>query len=637
MTHKFYRGYVELSDSDQGKGSKEYFKNVPDEELRDENEIDHLNGYGGVLTEDTIVIDVDSTEDAELVMDIIEEKDLNCRVFQTTRGKHFVFKNTTYTDTNKTDAQSALGILVDIKCGHRNSYQVLKRDGETREEIWDYFDDEPLAEVPKWLLPVDIDVDFKKLEEGDGRNQTLFNYILTLQSHDYTKEEATETIELINKYVLSEPLDKQELETILRDDSFKKPIFFKKNKFLFDRFATFLKNEHNIIRINNQLHLYRNGIYVSGKQIIESKMIQHIPNLSRMQRNEVYNYLDILLYDNNEAESSEWIAFENGLLNVFSRELIRYTPQHIITNKIPWNYNPNAKSTLLDDTLDKMACHDKDIRSLMEEMVGYTMYRRNELGKAFILTGEKSNGKSTFLDMVQTMLGVQNISSLDIRELGERFKTAELFGKLANIGDDISDEYIPDPSIFKKLVTGETTNVERKGQDPFDFSNYSKLLFSANNIPRLGRGRDAGAIMRRLVIVPFNASFSVDDPDYRPYIKYDLRSREVIEYLILLGLNGLDNVLKRNEFTHSDKADEQLKEYEIETNPILGFFELTPKEEIVNEINTEVYKKYKEYTLVNDLQALGNIQFGKEISKYYGVKSKVSSIEGKSYRIYIEE
>lgn len=634
MKHRFYRGYVELDD----KGSIDKFKDVPDEDLKTLREVRKLQGYGGVLTENTIVIDIDDQDDADLVMDIVEEQQLNCKVFQTTRGMHFVFKNTTYDGKNKTDAKSAIGIQVDIKCGHRNSYQVLKKDDKLREEIWDYFDDEETAEVPKWLLPVDSDIDFKDLWEGDGRNQTLFNYILTLQSHDYTKEEARETIDLINQYVLPEPLGKQELETVLRDDSFKKPVFFgKNNKFLFDRFATFLKNEHNILRINNQLHVYRDGIYIPGKQIIESKMIQHIPTLSQNQRNEVFNYLNILIFDNTESESSEWIAFENGLLNIFSRELIPYTPKHVITNKIPWNYNPNAHSELVDDTLNKMACHDDDVKSLMVEMVGYTMYRRNELGKAFILTGEKSNGKSTFLDMVQTMLGRENISSLDIRELGERFKTAELFGKLANIGDDISDEYIPDPSTFKKLVTGETTNVERKGQDPFDFSNYSKMLFSANNVPRLGRGRDAGAIMRRLIIVPFHANFSVNDEDFKPYIKYDLRQREAIEYLILLGLDGLDNVLKHNEFTHSEKAEKELQEYEIETNPILGFFELLPKEDVVNEINTDVYKQYREYALANDLQALGNVQFGKEVSRFYGLKTKVSRIEGKSYRIYVEE
>ena len=83
------------------------------------------------------------------------------------------------------------------------------------------------------------------------------------------------------------------------------------------------------------------------------------------------------------------------------------------------------------------------------------------------------------------LLGEENIASLDLKELGDRFKTAEMFGKLANIGDDIGDEFIANPAIFKKLVTGERVSAERKGQNPFEFNNYSKLLFSANNIPRI--------------------------------------------------------------------------------------------------------------------------------------------------------
>lgn len=79
------------------------------------------------------------------------------------------------------------------------------------------------------------------------------------------------------------------------------------------------------------------------------------------------------------------------------------------------------------------------------------MFRRNELGKAFILTGSGSNGKSTFLNMLKHMLGRRNVSVLELKKLNDRFSTVMLFGKLANIGDDISDEFITDAAIFKKL------------------------------------------------------------------------------------------------------------------------------------------------------------------------------------------
>ena len=195
------------------------------------------------------------------------------------------------------------------------------------------------------------------------------------------------------------------------------------------------------------------------------------------------SYLQISIEEELRATNPALIAFSNGLYDLRDDSFKPFTPNVVITNKVPWPYNPAAYSELLDHTLNRLACDDPEVRALLEEMVGYCLYRRNELGKAFILIGDKSNGKSTFLYVVNQLLGDSNIASLDLKELGDRFKTAELFGKLANIGDDIGDEFIANASTFRKLVTGDRVNAERKGQDPFEFNNYSKFLFSANAIP----------------------------------------------------------------------------------------------------------------------------------------------------------
>lgn len=359
----------------------------------------------------------------------------------------------------------AVGITTDGKVGANNSYEILKSGGVERPILYDFPEGE-IQELPKWLTPVKSNYDFPNLGEGDGRNQTLFNYILTLQSDDFTKEEARECIRLINRYVLKKPLSDKELDVILRDDAFKKTSFFRDKTFLFDKFATYLKNNNHIVKINNQLHIYKDGIYVSGAGEIEGAMIKLISNLKRAWRSEVLSYLEIMIEENTKATNPNIIAFSNGLYNIRDGSFKEFTPDVVITNKIPWPYNPAAHDDLLDHTLNRLACDDSEVRALLEEMVGYCMYRRNELGKAFILIGDKSNGKSTFLHVVKNLLGDQNIASLDLKELGDRFKTAELFGKLANIGDDIGDEFIANASVFKKLVTGDRVNVERKGQDP---------------------------------------------------------------------------------------------------------------------------------------------------------------------------
>ena len=586
---ELFRGYVPT----RNKQCLEKFKGV--EKLKTRSEVQDLDEYAGILGEETILIDVDDAETSELLFRMVQDLELKCRVYATTRGKHFLFRNPEgLVEKSWTKQTLALGIVSDAKVGRNNSYSVLKFQGVERPILYDWPEDE-IQDLPKWLTPVKTSMKFLDMRAGDGRNQALFNYILTLQSEDFTKEEARECIRLINRYVLKKPLSDKELDVILRDDAFKKTSFFRDKTFLFDKFAVYLKNNNHIVKINNQLHIYRDGIYVPGAMEIEAQMIKHIPNLKRAHRSEVLAYLEVMFQTEGETKATNpnIIAFSNGLFNIRDGSFTDFTPEIVITNKIPWPYNPAAYSELLDHTLDRLACNDPEVRALLEEMVGYCMYRRNELGKAFILIGDKSNGKSTFLHVVKNLLGDQNIASLDLKELGDRFKTAELFGKLANIGDDIGDEFIANASVFKKLVTGDRVNVERKGQDPFEFNNYSKFLFSANNIPRI---KDkTGVVQRRLVIVPFDAKFTPNDADFRPFIKDELCEQGSMEYLALLGLQGLKRVLGNAQFTTSSRVQGQLDEYEENNNPIIGFINEVGLDGIENEATDSVYRRYKEY------------------------------------------
>ncbi|MCX7903022.1 MAG: phage/plasmid primase, P4 family [Caloramator sp.] len=591
--------------------------------------------YAGILADGMVQIDIDDESEAKLVKKIIEDLDIKCAILKTTRGIHFYFRNKAV-NKKQTKIMTPIGVKVDVAIGEQNALVPIKVNGETRRWLNKINTIEEIDFLPEWLIPISKKnvPDFINLKEGDGRNQQLFNYILTLQSEGFSKDSIRNIITIINKYILKEPLDQRELDTILRDEAFLKQSFYNKSRFLHDKFARFIKDEEHIIKINNQLHIFKDGIYVSDPLIIEAAMIKHLPELNKAKRMETLNYLELITNTVSPSrEDYNKIAFNNGVYDISDNTFKEHSYQYIITNKIPWDYNPNAYSELADKTLNKISCNDAEIRSLLEELIGYTFYRRNIIGKAFILTGEKQNGKSTFLDMITTLLGTGNISALDLKELGERFKTAELFGKLANIGDDIGDEFIAEPSFFKKLVTGDRINAEKKGRDPFDFNNYAKLLFSANNIPRI---RDkTGAVQRRLLIIPFNAKFTEDDPDFRPEIAFELKTREVMEYLILLGIEGLKRVKKNKKFTKSIEVEKELKEYEKMNNPIIEFYE-DYEEEIGNQPTKEVYKKYLEFCINNNNQPLSQIEFSRQIVKRFGFKIEDKKVNGKKYRIFVK-
>jgi putative DNA primase/helicase len=620
-----FRGYVKT----KNKQCVEPFKGRAD--LKTLEQVQSFSEYAGILEEETVLIDVDDVATSEILFRIVKDAGLKCRVYKTARGKHFLFKNAGMTG-NKTKCKLAICLEADIKLGCKNSYSILKFDGVEREILYDA-PEADIQDVPKWLFPVRTNADFLDMDAGDGRNQSLFNYILTLQSSDFTVDEARETIGIINDYVLKTPLRERELETVLRDDAFKKPVFFKGTSFLFDKFAIYVKNNDHIIKINGQLHIYKNGVYVSNPDEIEAAMIKHIENLNQTKRKEVLRYLNLLIRDSVQETDAKHLAFKNGVLNVADESFHPYTPDLVLKNIIPWDYNPSAESDIVDAVMTKISCGDDEIKALLEECAGYCFFRKNELGKAFILTGDGENGKSTYIDMIKTMLGDDNITSIDLKDLGEKFQNAEIFGKLANLGDDIGDEFIASSSVFKKLVTGERIQVQRKGQDPFEFNSYSKMIFSANDMPRI---RDkSGGLRRRLTIIPFDAVFSKTDPDYRPFIKYELREREAVERLILLAVKGLRRVLENNAFTAPKKTLDALAEYEKTNNSIIAFVEEYGIENFENNETKDVYNAYGAFCAENGLrEAYSNITFSVYVKKHYGLDVIDKKIMGKRRRIF---
>lgn len=650
-----FRAYLPAT----GKGSNIRYKDVPSEQLPSFEDIDkpHVKDVTGLLQTNALIVDADNFNNdgepeqligkdellrSDILYYVLKDKNIPTMIVETeNEGEHFYFLNNDESvKANHQNINTAIGVPVDFKIGMNNGTAKIKGDGVFRKVIQET---DNFVELPKWLTPIKTDIDFTTLKAGDGRNQTLFNYILTLQSNGFTPDEARETLQIINDYVLPDPLEQSELETIYRDEAFSKPVFFNKNTFLANTFGNFLISEHNIKKINNRLHVYDKGIYSPDELKIKNAMLNTLPTINQRQRNESMDYIRIrkLTDENEPASEPELILFRNGVLDIRTDELLPPSENYTFTNRIPWDYNPNAYDQLADETLNKIACHDKEIRMLLEEVIGYTFYRQNRFTKAFILTGVKSNGKSTYLEVIQNILGEENYSSLDLKEIGDRFKTAAMFGKLANIGDDISSEYISDTGTFKKLATGNAVNVELKGQDTFEFKNYSKMLFSANSIPRIGSGKDYQAVIKRLVIIPFNAKFSRNDADFDPYIDTKLAKQGAIEYFIKLGVEGLKRIIQNDGFTYSKKVGKQVEQYKQTANPLLGYLE--EQKEMGIDLDglslDDVHLDYTEHCIREGLHPLGKPEFSKQVQIEMNLKTKRKRIKelGRQVQIFYRE
>lgn len=601
--------------------------------LKTLSEIDS-DSIAGILNEDIVLVDVDNQKDADTLLDIIDGLNINTWGYYTTKGCHIFFKNTIlkkqYTDTN-----TALGLHIDIKIGNKNGvYAIRKLNGEMRELIWD--SSKGIDEFPYWLLPIKGDHDFRNLK--GKRNDTFFTYILSLQRYGFSKEQIRETIRIINKYITSEPLSDKELDVILRDESFKKQSYFDKGKLRLSVFANDLINTYHLCKLDTQLAIYHNGVYSTQPHDINAAMIEMFKDITPTQMSTVYSYCENIIEPNYDWDDPNYIAFKNGIYNIREQKLESFSPDIKISNLINHDYDPNAYSKDIDILFDNITVKRNELKLLLEETIGYTFYRRNELRKMIFLKGDKHNGKSTFLDVLSKLLE-GNLSYLDLKDFSRRFSTIELSGKLANINDDIDGNNINDTGMLKRIAAGAVIQGERKGRDldGTKFRSYVKPIFSCNSIPIMGDGNDIDALLSRMVVIPFDAHFDQNSAGYDPYFKDRLMDETSMSYLINLGLQGLYRLLANKGFSQSNVADEELSEYRSNASPMDDFILSIEEDELYVHPTNKFWSEWISYAVTNGYETKTNIGFNMRVCQLRRVKTKCKRSGKQVYRVYVKK
>lgn len=543
-------------------------------------DVKDFDNVGLIVPKPYIVLDFDTKSDADIMLRIIETLDLKCRVMKTTRGIHVWFKSEDpWKNFKKT--RLAIGIFSDCRSHSRNGYVKIKDNGVMREWIRKTPTEE-IQEVPRWLYPVSNpghNFEFKGMKNGDGRNQELFNYIVFLQTKSFTKEEIRETIRVINEFVFEEPLDDHEIGTICRDEAFKpeeevaKAAKEKKPGWSHNEFGDELIDAYKIITVNGQLYVYEDGYYQQDEKIIERKMIELYPSIKQNQRSEVLGYIRIRTHKSSDDIKvyPYIINLKNTRLDIRTGKCIEFSPDAIEFDRIPVTYDPSAYCADLDKMLNRVFMGDREVINLFEEMVGYVLMKNARYQKGFILIGSGSNGKSTLLDLLEEFLGPRNYSSLPLEKVTDRFNMAELENKLANIGDDIDNVTIKDTGTLKKMISGESITVERKGERPFKLRSYATHIYSANAIPRSFDKSDG--FYRRWLLVPFNAKFSSDDPDYDPLILEKITTDTALSYLLNIAIRGAGRLIKRGRFTEPKVVKDALEHYKTDNSTVLSWIE----------------------------------------------------------------
>lgn len=207
-----FRGYVRTSN----KQPCQKFGNG--EPLLTLEEVSKYDEYAGILNGEFTVKDVDDGDDAERVYRLVSDLNLNCRVYKTTRGLHFMFKSSEYCKKGVVKAVDAYGFTFDVRTG-RNMYVVLKSKGKLREIIRDFDESRPIDTYPKAFAPVKGSQTFSGMGDGDGRNGALFKQSAVLLRSGFTPTEVKTILYQINRYAFSEPLSDDEMQKITRKEA----------------------------------------------------------------------------------------------------------------------------------------------------------------------------------------------------------------------------------------------------------------------------------------------------------------------------------------------------------------------------------------------------------------------------------
>ena len=367
-------------------------------------------------------------------------------------------------------------------------------------------------------------------------------------------------------------------------------------KFEHNKVARKLIDEYGACRIDGVTPAIRgeDGLYRMGWEAFDAAIIDMHDDCTESNRREVKGYIRAKAPIRRQ---SPWnlIAFENGVLDILTMELREIGPEDVIPNKVPHRWNPDATNDVLFHVLDRMACGDTATLMNLQEFIGICMMRSNTRMPYYpVLIGSGSNGKSTYIKLLKDVLGQENISALQPKEISAHFMGEHIVGKTANLGDDIADAYLDgeDCGAIKRISTGENIFTDVKGTKGFYFEPYCTMVFSCNAFPRCKDTTEG--FLRRLFPIEFNAKFSADDPDFDPLIGEKLREESALEYACMVGVEGLRRAIAQNQPTPNRMSGEVKSNIASESNTALQWFNdarLT-REDIAGKTKEEVYNEY---------------------------------------------
>ena len=588
--------------------------------------LDRLENAGLLLNRNTVIVDFDNDnfEEQRIINYFIQN--FPTLSVETDRGIHLYYSIPKNINIKKrADLITVGGFQVDYLTGDK-AYAIVKRRGVQRKTNRPLTLDN-LPELPVLLYPL-----FKQknllsgMVKGDGRNEALFHHLrYVLEEYKTVKIEGLG--DFINSNVFKEPLSLKELNNIINSvpnyvDLEKAYTGNPKDMIAFAKFMVKILD----IKYYNNLLYFKDDLKYSTNQIKLKRLMAQYLELKTTQDNEAINQMYKYANFIENGSDNFYVKIRNGIIvedKVINQDC-GFTPFYLDIE-----YNPMAYDENVDNFLNFICLDDKQLRLVIEELLGHCLMIDRFPHKMFFLIGKGANGKSTFVEMITKWTGELS-SHIDIANFDDSTSIASLIGKLVNIADDVDAIYFEKSKNLKTMASGNTIGARPIYSQPITFKNTATLIFTANEPPTFKDKSDG--IIRRLMVIPFRNKVK-----RRIYNLDELLSTDNAKsYLLNLALKGIKRLYDNGlEFSECKVIKEATKEYQLENDTTLSF--LNDCTHSIENIETaSIYSQYVSYTESMKQKPLSKNKFTRRL-KELGYTTKVKTSNNCSIRVYVKE
>ena len=311
-----------------------------------------------------------------------------------------------------------------------------------------------------------------------------------------------------------------------------------------------------------------------------------------------------------------FVNLKNGTfeINLQGENLRRFNHSDFLTYQLPFEYNPESKSPIFDKYLNRVM-PDENCQKVLAEYLGFVFIRheskRLKQEKALILYGSGANGKSVFFEIVKALIGKENMSNYSLSSLTNEsgYQRAKIGNVLVNYGSEINSKL--ESSLFKQLVSGEPVEARLPYGEPFTLTQYAKLIFNCNELPR--DVEHTTAYFRRFLIVPFDVTIPPEERDSQLHIKIIENELSGIFNWVLEGLHRL---LSQKQFTECEAVNKALNDYKKQSDSVMQFLSENRYEPHPNEYIKimDLYDEYKLFCCDDGYRSVNKMNFKKRIT-----------------------